>query len=341
MTETRASAHSTSESAEPCRWMHHNLASCATSTRRRKDANSERQESQHLPVHCVPDPMLNVLCGPAATWANPTTEESSVKNSIQSESAHHRYGSSHANPCSEEKAVVQTQPLLAKQHRCTCRRQGASQASLPANAPYLGPSLRKIRSHQPDLPKQCCAFADRSAQANANTQHWKQPALNLWCTVASSRDRHWGDASIQMLIDASFLGREAKYDLKASILATSIECATCGNDPGCQSCWAKSHRRDHPKLLPISFGDKCQFQIFDRAWCIQPINDVIHSSLRLHILFFTGCGIFRNTSESGSNRRKRRRKNGSGKEALSPLSASRWNRGHYSVTEWESEKHRS
>ena len=69
-----------------------------------------------------------------------------------------------------------------------------------------------------------------------------------------------------------------------------IECATCdaGHDQGCQSCRTQPHRRCQPKLLPISFGDRCELEIFDRAGCIQPINDVIHSSLRLHLPFSLG-----------------------------------------------------
>ena len=84
------------------------------------------------------------LCSTTST--NPNTEETSVKNSTQSESAHHRCGSSQANQSSEENAVLQTQPLLAKQNRYTRSKQATSQASLPGNTPYLGPSWLTQRS---------------------------------------------------------------------------------------------------------------------------------------------------------------------------------------------------
>ena len=53
---------------------------CATSTWRRKDANSQRHESLRLLVHCVPDPPFHVLCGLA------TTEETSVNTVLISPS---------------------------------------------------------------------------------------------------------------------------------------------------------------------------------------------------------------------------------------------------------------
>ena len=54
-------------------------------------------------------------------------------------------------------------------------------------------------------------------------------------------------------------------------------------------------------------------------------------------------GRFRRPSESGSKKRERRRKSGSGKEVSSrtPLIESQWNRGYFSMTKWESEKHKS
>ena len=47
-------------------------------------------------------------------------------------------------------------------------------------------------------------------------------------------------------------------------------------------------------------------------------------------------------SESGSKKRETQRRSGNGNEVLQRiLSESQWNRGHFNVKKWESEKHKN
>ena len=88
--------------------------------------------------------------------------------------------------------------------------------------------MPKVKSlQQPDLLKQCCSFTDSSAQHATLETACAQPLVQR--RVKESQGQmmrlttlvNATGASIQVLIDTSFTSREATYDLKASIHATS------------------------------------------------------------------------------------------------------------------------